>query len=252
MPFAAAATAAAVGGAALQSISANKALKAQTAGANASLREQQRQYDLGREDLAPYRNIGTNALYSLSDLLGINRDAPMSPEEIARGDYGKGRKGEQKYQDAMGQYNKDLSKYNTDLEAFNSRKTGIDAFTADPGYQFRLDQGNRAIENQARAAGRYYSPSTVKELTRYGQDFASNEFGNVANRLSGIAGVGQSATNTGVQLGQNYANNYGNTMTELGNARGAASIAQGNAWGNAFGTVGNMFNQNQIMKRMGY
>jgi hypothetical protein len=121
---------------------------------------------------------------------------------------------------------------------------------SDPGYQFRLDQGNKAIENAARARGMYYSPATVKELLRYGQDYSSGEYGNIYNRLAGISGTGQTATTTGAGLGANYAGNVGNLLTGAANARGAAGIGAANAWGNAFSNIGNYFAQQQSLNKI--
>lgn len=129
-------------------------------------------------------------------------------------------------------------------------------FVQDPGYEFRLGEGNKAIERAARARGMYMSPATVKELLRYGQDFASNEFSNAFNRdmanrtskynmLSGAAGGGQTAANTIGNAGQNMAGNIGNLVTGAANARGAAGIAGANAWGGAINNVGNLYNQYQ-------
>lgn len=55
-------------------------------------------------------------------------------------------------------------------------------FEADPGYQFRLGQGQQAVDRAAAAAGGRLSGAALKKLTEYNQGFASNEFGNAANR----------------------------------------------------------------------
>lgn len=47
----------------------------------------------------------------------------------------------------------------------------------DPGYQFRLQQGQKAIERAAAAKGGRLGGSTLKELMRYGQGLASEEAG---------------------------------------------------------------------------
>ena len=73
-------------------------------------------------------------------------------------------------------------------------------YKTDPGYDFRLQEGNQAIERAAGTAaggpGRY-SGATLKALTQYGQDFASNEYGRAYGRrvgtLSPIADIGYRA-----------------------------------------------------------
>lgn len=80
--------------------------------------------------------------------------------------------------------------------------TGLD-FINDPGYKARMQMGADAIENSAAARGGILSGGTLKALERYGQDFGTNEFGNVFNRGLQTAGY-----NAGVgQMG--YGNRYG-------------------------------------------
>jgi hypothetical protein len=58
--------AATVASAAIGAYSSNKAAKSQQAATNTAIGEQQRQYDQTREDFAPYRETGVNALRQLS------------------------------------------------------------------------------------------------------------------------------------------------------------------------------------------
>lgn len=58
----------------------------------------------------------------------------------------------------------------------------IDTFTADPGYQFRLAEGLRALQHAAAAKGILRTGGTLKGLMDYGQNLASEEFQNVVNR----------------------------------------------------------------------
>lgn len=52
----------------------------------------------------------------------------------------------------------------------------------DPGFQFRMDQGRKALEASAAGKGVLRSGGTLKDLLSYGQNFASQEYGNVFNR----------------------------------------------------------------------
>ena len=52
----------------------------------------------------------------------------------------------------------------------------------DPGFQFRIDQGRKALEASAAGKGILRSGGTLKDLLNYGQNFASQEYGNVYNR----------------------------------------------------------------------
>lgn len=79
----------------------------------------------------------------------------------------------------------------------------------DPGYAFRLAEGERALERRQAAGGQYMSGGAIREALRYNQNFATNEFNNIYNRLSNIAGFGPSvaansgsaAIQTGAQMG---------------------------------------------------
>jgi hypothetical protein len=104
-------------------------------------------------------------------------------------------------------------------------------FYASPGYQFRLDEGSRAYDRSAAARGMLLSGAQVKAQTRYGQGMASEEFGNYANRLAAIAGVGQTATNNAGNAAANYGVNAGNAMMNSGMARASGYMGTANTIG---------------------
>ena len=52
----------------------------------------------------------------------------------------------------------------------------------DPGYKFRFSQGHDALQRWAAARGTLNDTGTANALTDYGQNAASQEFGNVWNR----------------------------------------------------------------------
>ena len=123
----------------------------------------------------------------------------------------------------------------------------------DPGYQFRLGEGMKALDRSASARGGMYSGAQLKGLNRYNQDYASNEFTNAFNRdqaqksqtfnmLSGISGTGQTATNQVAQQGAMVANNIGSNLIGAGNARATSYLAQGNALTNALNQGVSMWN----------
>lgn len=57
-----------------------------------------------------------------------------------------------------------------------------DSMTMDPSYQFRLSQGQQALENSAAARGGLLSGNTGRALQDYGQGAASQEYGNIWDR----------------------------------------------------------------------
>ena len=57
-------------------------------------------------------------------------------------------------------------------------------YQADPGYAFRLSEGEKALTRSAAARGGLYSGRAAKDLTKYSQDYASNEYNNAYNRFN--------------------------------------------------------------------
>lgn len=56
-------------------------------------------------------------------------------------------------------------------------------YTKTPGYDFRMQEGQKALEQSAAAKGTLFSGATGKALTRYGQDYGTYEYDNYLNRL---------------------------------------------------------------------
>lgn len=210
----------------------------------------QRQYDQNRADLMPWRTAGMDALSQQS--------AGIQPG---------------------GEFNQDFT---------------LADFNADPGYQFRMEEGRKALEGSAAARGQLLGGGTLKALTRYGQDFASNEFGTAYNRwnadrdrrfnrLSGIAGTGQttaqqvagmgadsaasqSANNNAagasrassyIDSGRATASGYiqsGNAAADgyiqSGNARAAGTVGSANAWNTGIGNAVNSYQSYQMLNKL--
>lgn len=55
-------------------------------------------------------------------------------------------------------------------------------FEADPGYQFRQNEGNRAIQNRQLASGNFFSGGALREAADYNSGLASQEYGNAFQR----------------------------------------------------------------------
>jgi len=126
---------------------------------------------------------------------------------------------------------------------------GTQQFQADPGYAFRLSEGQKALERSAAARGGLMSGATGKALTRFGQDFGSQEYTNAFNRyqteraarlnpLQSLAGVGQTATNT---LGSNagaFGQNVGGMYMDQGSNTANALLAAQRARSSSYGQFG--------------
>ena len=106
-------------------------------------------------------------------------------------------------------------------------------FETSPGYDFRMAEGEKALERAAASRGMLASGPQLKALTRYGQDYASNEFNTYANRLASLAGLGQTATQATGSAGMSAAGTIGRNALLAGAARGssyanaASSVNQG-------------------------
>jgi hypothetical protein len=147
-------------------------------------------------------------------------------------------------------------------------KFGAGDYQADPGYAFRLAEGQKALDRQAAARGGLISGGALKAATRFGQEMGSQEFGNAYNRaLTGyntevarenqlynrqaaLAGIGQTATNLVGQAGQNYATNVGNLMTGAGAAQAAGQVGMANALTGGLGTYLNYTQNNALLEAL--
>lgn len=205
-----------VGGVAT-TMAGNKAAGAQKDAAAMSTAEQQRQFDITQQNIKPFRDAGLSVLPELQ--------SGLSPG---------------------GEFNRNFT---------------LKDFQKDPGYQFRMDQGQQALERSAAASGGLLSGGTGKALQQYGQDYASGEYSNAYNRfnndqttrfnrLSALAGTGQTATNTLATLGAQTSANIGENYLQAGNARAAGYVNQGNAINNGVSSLGNFYLQQQYLNKM--
>ena len=124
---------------------------------------------------------------------------------------------------------------------------GMDQFQADPGYAFRLKEGQQALERSAAARGGLISGGALKAATRYGQEMGSQEYTNAFNRyqaerqarlgpLQSLTGMGQTTANTIGQAGQQMASNVGDAMGNAAAARASGYVGQANALTGGLGT----------------
>lgn len=140
-----------------------------------------------------------------------------------------------------------------------TRDFSMDDYQQDPGYQFRLAEGLKALDRRASAAGGgVLGGPALKAAMRYGQDYASGEFGNAFNRyqinrsnqlnpLASLAGMGQTATgamsNAALQQGQNMMA----SASDIGNARAAGRMGSANALMGGVGQGMNFYQNNRLM-----
>jgi hypothetical protein len=126
------------------------------------------------------------------------------------------------------------------VEASKYKNFGMDQFQADPGYAFRLGEGQKAIERSAAARGGLLSGGTGKALQRFGQDYGSQEYTNAFNRyqaertarlqpLQTLTGMGQTTGQQISNAGQTMASNVGDAMGSSAAARASGYVGGANA-----------------------
>lgn len=106
------------------------------------------------------------------------------------------------------------------------------SFKTDPGYEFRFSEGMRALDRGAASRGGLLSGGYGRRAIRYGQDYASQEYSNVYNRISNIAGLGQVSGAGNANVGAAISGQVGDAYSTAGAARASGYTAQGNIWGN--------------------
>lgn len=150
-----------------------------------------------------------------------------------------------------------LNQINSRMPEF-TRRFGMSDYEQDPGYQFRLSEGEKGINRAAQARGLWDSGSTLKALARYNSNMGSQEFGNAYNRftqdqtnaynkLSNLAGLGQTSAQQTATLGGQYAANAGELGMQGANARASGYIGGANTIANAINQGISGYQQNQYM-----
>lgn len=204
---------------------AGAASAAQVQGSERAAEVQKEMFDKQVELQAPFREAGLTGQNKLMDLLGL------SGRTTAQG-------------------------YGSAAKTF-----GESEFKADPGYAFRLSEGQKALDRSAAARGGLISGGALKAATRFGQDLGSQEYSNAYNRyqtdraslinpLQALTGQAQSSANTLTSAAGNLGNQLGETYMGAANARASGYIGGANAISNAIGTGASLYNQNQLINRL--
>lgn len=161
--------------------------------------------------------------------------------------------------------------------------TGEDLYN-DPSYQFRLEQGQKALDRSGAAAGRFLSGRQLQGASDYNQGAASQEFqsayqralgtfstnegnranafntnegnrfnayqanfNNAVNPLLSLAGAATLGSQNLGNAGAASAALQGNTLTNQANATGAAGIASANAISSGLNSAATGYQNNQLL-----
>jgi hypothetical protein len=135
-----------------------------------------------------------------------------------------------------------------------NRDFSLADFRQDPGYQFRLAQGQQGVEQSAAARGGALSGGALKGLVQFNQGTADQAYGDAYqrfnadrdrrfNRLASIAGLGQTATAQTQALGGQSVARSGEYGLQGANAQAAGTMGQANAWGGLGNSLANLGQQ---------
>jgi hypothetical protein len=154
-------------------------------------------------------------------------------------------------QNAMNNYQPPQGGQSADFGRY-ARDFGMSDFQQDPGYAFRLSEGQKLLDRTAARDSRIFSGGALKAATRYGQDMASQEYTNAFNRyqtnrsnqlnpLGSLSGAGQNAAaGQGGFMGQ-YGTNVGNAYMGQGINQGNALLAGAQARSSSYGDIANLY-----------
>jgi hypothetical protein len=226
--------------------------------------------DMSLQRLDPYGNRGNAAGNAINDLLGIGGTQPMAapaqfqPAQPAASQYGLGDSpglgGGSWIGGMMGVGNSVMDRLNGGaagqqfsaapnqamtmqpaapaMSPQQAQNAAFDNFRNSTGYQFRLGEGLDAVNSGYAGAGALQSGAALRGITEYGQNFASNEFGNYLGALSNQQAVGAGAASAGAGVSQNFASMAGNSNNFNAQNQMNAQLSRQNPFANALGMIG--------------
>lgn len=250
-------------GSIINAVTSNKAGKAQESAANQASAVSRQNFLDGLEVIQPQIDSGNRARQALEFELGLAgrpvfrpdaEDLPPRPEitlveggpQYSQAD---GMPGDRNYV-APQITGFDVDRYQIGDESFTTKAAAdnrlaalmaqydadnpieeieYQGFQSTPGYQFRVDEGQKALDRALASRGSFDSGAALKEHQRFAQGIASNEYNNYLNRLASMSGSGQVAANNAFAGFQNQGNAAANFALQGGNARASSYIGVGNA-----------------------
>lgn len=274
-----------VGGALIGGISANSAAKKQQEAAGDANAMQLQMFEQNRSDAEPWRIAGRAGLDQLLRGLGVSTirddgdimaEARRRADEQLRPNFAVDPKNGRMinpdhFSAEVGKLSKTIADQIRAEQGNNQpgvngygdlmRDFSMQDFEKDPGYQFRLDQGEQAINRNALARGRYNSGSTLKALQGFNSDLASQEYSNAFNRfgqnqsnkynrLAALSGVGQTTTQQVNADRSSLGGALGGNILGAGNAAAAGRVGVGNAISQGIGQGVNFWQSNQLLNSM--
>lgn len=214
---------------------ATTAADKQAAAANYAADLQKKMFDTLNQQQAPYRAGGYSALNTIGSMMPgeyTKYDANGNPIGTATGN--------------------DYFTHQFNAQDFQNN--------IDPGYAWRLQQGQMANQRMANKAGGLLGANAQQGMQDYTQGLASQEYQNafnrytgnqtnIYNRLASLAGIGQAGQSATNQAAQSAATNMGNLAVGAAGAQAAGGVGAANAYGNALGGIGNNLMLAQLLNQ---
>jgi hypothetical protein len=127
-----------------------------------------------------------------------------------------------------------------------------------PNYQFQLDQGLGAVKNASNLQTGLLSGNTLKGINDYAQNFAGNAYQqafnnynanqtNIFNRLSNIAGLGQTANASTAQAGTSLGTGAAQSQVASGAYTAAGGVNSANAITGGINNAAGWYGASQVM-----
>jgi hypothetical protein len=125
-------------------------------------------------------------------------------------------------------------------EGMYTKTPTMEDLTVDPGFSFRMSEGEKALARMQSARGQLFGGGAIKAGVRYGQEMGSQEFQNAYNRLMnqratvtnallGIGGYGPAIAGQNVSAMGSAGSNIANIQLGGGQARASGYLGQANA-----------------------
>lgn len=264
-----------IAGSKAQSNAAKNAANASQQATDATLAEQRRQFDIGQQNMQPWLTTGNSALNQLAGLYGLNTQpggasaqtyAYLQANPEARASIEAGNFGGPGNLDAAVNWHRNeyggvmqnagnvtaggYAGTPTQVPSGTGAPTGnsaMSAFFASPDYQFRQNEQMRALTARNSALGIQDSGAAYRSALQLSGNLASSEFNNYANRLSALAGVGQTAAQNQAAAGANFANSMGsvlgNNAQNLASSYNQQGANSASMWGNLAGIGSGLIGQ---------
>ncbi len=109
--------------------------------------------------------------------------------------------------------------------------------TQDPGYQFKLTQGEQALGRKQAAGGNYYSGQALKEAQQFGQGLADQTYNDAYNRWLQQQQNTYNILSGQQKVGYDAGGNIGKYAAGIGQANAENSINKNNIQNKTFASL---------------